>query len=517
MAITPEIVSPNVKLNVTNVKSIFNGGGKGSALVPNKGGSLVPTIGRSRGGALVPNNEGSGGGALNSEKVFQLNDHDPLEKRVAANERKITLLKRVVQSQDSFGGKEDSLRETNAILEDIGNALALDFSNRIIQKEDEISSLRESADSKRRGSAESGVEAVKKISSKVGKAFSSVTAPVKGMMDRILSFFGNLAAAFVVDKAMPWLAKNKDAVMGFFKFLGDHGAKIVAALGVIVGGVVIHKLYKSIRGVVKFVSGALKFIKYALKTAQSILKYGKVGKIATRAGLALFGKGGMKRIKGIGKFITGGAKNIGKGVMAGGKSALKGAKNVAKGAKALVKSGGKGLLKNLGKAGGKSFLKKIPIVGLGLGAAFAVSRLLSNPPDWTGAAMELGSGAASMIPGAGTGLSLAIDAGGMVRDAKRDGNKAEGDVGSVEGDYKKVIDTATNMDFSKNVKSTGNLQGVPKGGTTVMDVVKASDVAQAKQQTSLREGEQDSLPIVGAEDPSNFYISYTKEQLGIFA
>lgn len=499
MAINPEIVSPNVKLNVTNVKSIFNGGGKGGAIVPNKSGALVGN----KGGALS---------GLNAEKVFQLNDYDPLEKRVAANERKITLLKRVVQSQDSFGGKESPLAETNAILEDIGNALALDFSNRITQKEDELNSLREGVDSKRRGSAESGVEAVKKISAKLGNAFSAVTAPVRGVIDRILSFFGNLAAAFVVDKAMPWLAKNEDAVMGFFKFLGDHGAKIVAALGIIVGGVVIHKLYKVIRGVVKFVSGAINLIKNGIKIARSIFKYGKAGKIASRAGLALFGKGGMKRIKGIGNLLKGGVK----GAMSGGKAALKGAKNVAKGAKALVKAGGKGLLKNLGKAGGKSLLKKIPVVGLGLGAAFAVSRLLSNPPDWTGAAMELASGAASMIPGAGTALSLAIDAGGMVRDSKRDGNKAEGDVGSVEGDYKKVIDTATNMDFSKNVKSKGNLQGAPKGGTTVMDVVKASDVAQAKQQTSLREGEQDSLPIVGAEDPSNFYISYTKEQLGIF-
>ena len=48
-AITPEIVPSNIKLNVTNVKSIFNGGGKGGAITRRGSGSIVP-----KGGAIVP-------------------------------------------------------------------------------------------------------------------------------------------------------------------------------------------------------------------------------------------------------------------------------------------------------------------------------------------------------------------------------------------------------------------------------------------------------------------------------
>ena len=59
-------------------------------------------------------------------------------------------------------------------------------------------------------------------------------------------------------------------------------------------------------------------------------------------------------------------------------------------------------------------MKKIPFVGLGLGAAFAVDRLRKG--DWGGALMELGSGAASMIPGVGTAVSTAIDVGLIAKD-----------------------------------------------------------------------------------------------------
>ena len=98
------------------MKTIFGGGGKGGAIVPKKGGAIARS-----------------GGALSSEKVFQLNDFDPLEKRVAANEKKITLLKNVLKAQKPFGGNEDKLAEINSTLQDIGNALSLDFANRITE------------------------------------------------------------------------------------------------------------------------------------------------------------------------------------------------------------------------------------------------------------------------------------------------------------------------------------------------------------------------------------------------
>ena len=257
MAITPEIVSPKVKLNVTNVKSIFNGGGKGGALFSNRGGSLVKNIGSS----------------LSVDRVFEINDHDPLEKRVAANEKKITMLKRILKAhQNPFGG--GPLEEVNRILEDIGNALALDFSNRITQRQDEITNLREGSETKRRGGIESGLETVNKISKKVNSAFGAVVAPATGILNKILGFFGSLAAGFVADKALTWLSNNKEAVTGFFQFLQDHGKKILIALGVFIGGVIAVKVVQTIMAVSKFIKGAIFIIKKGLQVARSLLGLG---------------------------------------------------------------------------------------------------------------------------------------------------------------------------------------------------------------------------------------------------
>ena len=60
------------------------------------------------------------------------------------------------------------MEEINSILQDIGNALSLDFGNRITQKKNEIDALREGAETKKRGGIEAGLETVNKITSKVG-------------------------------------------------------------------------------------------------------------------------------------------------------------------------------------------------------------------------------------------------------------------------------------------------------------------------------------------------------------
>ena len=57
--------------------------------------------------------------------------------------------------------------------------------------------------------------------------------------------------------------------------------------------------------------------------------------------------------------------------------------------------------------------------------------------DFTGAGLELASGAASMVPGVGTGLSIAIDAGTVARDINRAKNANE--VPNLEVDETKVI------------------------------------------------------------------------------
>jgi len=84
---------------------------------------------------------------------------------------------------------------------------------------------------------------------------------------------------------------------------------------------------------------------------------------------------------------------------------------------------GKGLAKGAGKSAGKfaklglKFMKRLPGIGAILGLIFGIQRFRKG--DIIGGLLELGSGIASMIPGAGTAISIAIDAYTLFRDFKR--------------------------------------------------------------------------------------------------
>lgn len=87
---------------------------------------------------------------------------------------------------------------------------------------------------------------------------------------------------------------------------------------------------------------------------------------------------------------------------------------------AAAKAGTKVVAKSLGK----SVLKKVPVVGLGVGAKFAYDRAKAG--DMLGAAGEIGSGIASCLPGPGTAVSLGIDGALAARDiAKANGGRGE--------------------------------------------------------------------------------------------
>jgi hypothetical protein len=129
-------------------------------------------------------------------------------------------------------------------------------------------------------------------------------------------------------------------------------------------------------------------------TLSNIPGTGKLGKKAKA--ITRLAKGKMKKIlgKGAGKIIE--------------KEGVKVAE------KAGLKLAGKEAAKIGGKALGKSLLKKIPLAGLLAGGAFAAQRAMSG--DWSGAGLELASGAASTLPGFGTAASVGIDAALAARD-----------------------------------------------------------------------------------------------------
>ena len=399
--IKPEVVPSNVKLNVTNMKTIFNGGGKGGAIVPKKGGALARS-----------------GGALSSEKVFQLNDFDPLEKRVAANEKKITLLKNVLKAQKPFGGNEDKLAEISSTLEDIGNALALDFSNRISEQNAENKLKKKENEERKKNLAEKSLEGIKGVGKGLGAGIkgvaSSVVSPFKSVFDKLLSFVTILGAGIVGNAAITWWQnldqKWKDRISNTFNFLAKHWKWLAAGVGVLLLTKVIKKvrqLWKVIKfvskGFFKVLNGLRKGAVAAFKGIKSIFKHG-----VKRAGKRALIKTGMKTSTKVASKVTS-------------KVATKTATKVA--AKATT------------KAVGKSVLKKIPFIGLGAGLLFAGQRAMAG--DWTGAGLELASGAASMVPGVGTGLSIAIDAGTVARDIHRANNNPE--VPNLEVDETKVV------------------------------------------------------------------------------
>lgn len=185
----------------------------------------------------------------------------------------------------------------------------------------------------------------------------------------------------------------------------------------------------------------------------SILKGGGIGAVLGALGAKALGKipGGKFLAKGAGKLA--GKLGLGAAGAAGGGILAKGAGVVSKGVGAVAKGAG-GLLgkipgvgalaKGIGglwgkaggalaKAGGKSALKKIPVVGAMIGGGFAAKRLFGG--DVTGAAGELASGLASIVPGLGTATSVAIDAGLAARDAlKADGKSLGESMAAVAGE-----------------------------------------------------------------------------------
>jgi hypothetical protein len=105
-----------------------------------------------------------------------------------------------------------------------------------------------------------------------------------------------------------------------------------------------------------------------------------------------------------------------------------------------------------GKAAGKTVGKAIPVMGLGIGAAFAMQR--ANEGDYTGAGLEVLSGIFSLIPGLGTMASIVTDGVIVTRDIIRESK-------TISEEMKRVVDSASNVaaiaeSFAKTAASTGS-------------------------------------------------------------
>lgn len=98
-----------------------------------------------------------------------------------------------------------------------------------------------------------------------------------------------------------------------------------------------------------------------------------------------------------------------------------GAKAIQKGSRFVLKYVEKSGAKSALKGGAKLIAKKIPVISIVAGGYFAIERAING--EWAAAGAELASGVASTIPGAGTAVSIGIDASLVGYDCLKDGEE----------------------------------------------------------------------------------------------
>ena len=377
-----------------------------------------------------------------------------LVKQVQNNSKKITLLKNIVKLN----------------IEKVSKILVGDAEKKKKEQREDLRQQQLQDDSDKKKKKEGLLEGVGKS---VGKTLLKPVQKVAKSAKNIFSQLGNALLAifggFVANKAIRMIQAKMSGDTETFKQMRNEMFKGLAILGGIFvimsrGFMIIPDLiFGSIRAVRKMF-GAVKLLK-------SIFKKG-LGGAVKRAAIAV---GGKKA----GKVLT---KKIGK----------EGAEKIAKeGTEKIGKQIAKKGVKKAAKKGlGKALAKKIPLLGLGLGAVFAAQRAMAG--DFAGAAMELASGAASTVPGLGTAASVAIDAALIAKDVgvfdKKDKNitppPPKTEISTLEDQKPEVIDMST--------KGTGS-----------------------NQQMQGKSGAATGLPNVSASNSDNRHIIYSQTQYNL--
>ena len=149
--------------------------------------------------------------------TFKIGSGD-LVSRVSNNEKKITTLKNIFKAQRiQIGEKitpkinvlEESLIRTNEILKDVAVQLEQDFSGRLQAEKDLLEKEKQNKLGSKREDKEERIEA-KKVAKFVKSTASTVTAPFKGIFQKILDFGKLFLAGVGVNAALAWLSDAKN-------------------------------------------------------------------------------------------------------------------------------------------------------------------------------------------------------------------------------------------------------------------------------------------------------------------
>jgi hypothetical protein len=136
------------------------------------------------------------------------------------------------ESTSSIKVVADSLIETNRILVEIQNQLAIDFATRIAEDKKQVSKIRSAKSKKRFAEKEAAIETAMGIAKTVGNQVNKILAPAKSIFDKIKEFFLTIFTGLLANAALDWLSdeNNRKKFLGVLKFLLDHWKWIVGAL-----------------------------------------------------------------------------------------------------------------------------------------------------------------------------------------------------------------------------------------------------------------------------------------------
>lgn len=167
------------------------------------------------------------------------------------NKPKTEVAENIVEQKGGQSSLNDVLNETNRILVEIQNQLALDFAMRIAEEKDQNKKIKAAESKKRFSDKETALEKAKSVGSIFKSQVDKVLAPTKSIFQKIIEFFKVILTGIVVNQGFKWLEKeeNREKLGQFFGFLAEHWKWIAATLGTVLLVDVITKVVLAVKGI----------------------------------------------------------------------------------------------------------------------------------------------------------------------------------------------------------------------------------------------------------------------------
>ena len=370
----------------------------------------------------------------------------------------------------------ETLIETNRILVEIQRQLAIDFATRMVKEGDELKRIRLTVDRNRRERKEGKIEAGKL--GFAGKVFDKALSPIKGLWNRLLGFFGWIAAGWLTNKAVNWLVKNPKAIGQFFDTVTKNW-KLIAAIA---GGLVLTSIVGKLAGAWVLVKGILGLagigglVGRARGGVSSLSKKGPKGSWINR--LNPFGKGKPRQLE----------LNLGRQFS-------------KKASKQITKQTLKGAFKGVAKGALRGVTTKIPILGGIFETGFSLA-------EGRGLGESLARGGGSM---AGLLAGVALTSWIPIPGARIVG----GLIGATLGP-----EAISNLFFNKKDKGVKRWENLSppesSNSTTILPELNGGYVGGSEGgAVNVPAVGGDSIPFVEAVDPYNEWIPRSRNLLGL--